>query len=138
MGLINAQPARALRSRMLPGVGRGRLPVLGGEGVVRLLDDAAGIGGNAVQRAVRGDHMDLDPAAMEETLPIEGIGQEDGPDAPLVARQRIGLAIPAIEVADQRQGLSAGRPLAIPDAGLALLLAPVQAEPMVPLADRTQ
>ena len=46
--------------------------------------------------------------------------------------------IPTVEVPDQTQRPGGRRPFAIPDAGLAVALAPVEAEVVMALADRPQ
>ena len=63
------------------------------------------------------------------------VRQENTPDAILIAHQRIGTTIPIVEIADETQLQRCRRPFAIPDAGLAVQFAAIEAEVMMALAD---
>ena len=86
---------------------------------VRVLHDPADVGGDAVHRAVGGLDADLDQAAVDELAGVPLVGEEDAPDAELVARHGAGVVVPAVEVADEAELAGARRPLAVPDARLA-------------------
>ena len=80
-------------------------------------------------------HVYLNLATVRQTVPVLCIGQEEAPDAPLVTREGVGLAVPVIEIADQRQTIRRWRPLAIPHARLPFLGAAVEPEIPMSLAD---
>lgn len=71
--------------------------------------------------------------------PVGGVGKEQAPDPEVVlARPVLGLGLPAVELADEPDGASAGRPLAVPDPGLLPVCSPDPAvEPVlfVPLGE---
>ena len=95
-------------------------------------------GMRSIVLAVFADDVHLDADAVHELVGVLVVGQEQAPDAELVAHQRVAEAVPVVEVADEAK-LQRGRgPLAVPDAGLAVELAAVEAEVVVPLADRPE
>src|SRR5271156_2977489 len=103
MRLIDAQPAPTLRDLMPPGEGR-RVPVEGREMLAFfILNHPATEGRNTVHAAIGALYMNHDSAAMYQTLCIEGVGQEDRPDAVGISYQQIQLPIPLIEIANESE-----------------------------------
>jgi hypothetical protein len=78
--------------------------------------------------------VDLDATAVRE-WPCVVVGHEHAPHAEVIARKRMALAVPAIEVAGQKQTARTRRPFAVPDAVSPVALAPVEAEKVMALAD---
>src|SRR5690606_16982404 len=58
--------------------------------------------------------VDLQPAAVDQPLSVFRIRQKRTPHAELVTLQRVGVAIPAVEVPDERDVACPRRPLAVP------------------------
>src|SRR5579872_1117980 len=124
---------------MAPGEWGRRGPELaGGVAAFGLLDDAADVRWDAVRVAALRADVDLDAAAVDQPVAVLRVRKEAVPDAPFAALERIGLAVPAVEIADEAQAGRAGRPFAVPDAGPALVLATVQPEDLVAQAHRAE
>ena len=124
---------------MVPAERFGRAPVLAGEPLgLLVLDHATDVGRYAVHRAVGGDHVYLHATAVNQLRRVHLVGEEDAPDAELVAGQQVRLVVPAVEIADQMEGVGFRGPLAVIDPGLPLALAAVEAEVVMPVTDRRQ
>ena len=85
-------------------------------------------GMRSIVAAVLADDVDLHAAAVDELVGVLVVGEEEAPHAELVAHQRVAEAVPVVEVADEAKLQRARRPLAVPDARLAVELAAVEAE----------
>ena len=55
----------------------------------------------SIVAAVLADDVHLHPAAVDELVGVLVVGQEQAPDAELVADHRVAAAVPVVEVADQ-------------------------------------
>lgn len=74
------------------------------------------------------------PPVRDGRLPPGPVGQEQLPDPILVLRRPVALfRLPGVELPHERERLGRGRPLAVPDAGLAVELAAVEAVELVAL-----
>ena len=117
VSLVDAQPLaiREGRGRVPPGILGLRHPQPAGEVVAaRVLRGVADPGGDAVFEPAAAGHPHLDRAGVYQPLAVGRVGEEGFPLAVVAAGQRVGLAIPLVEVAHQGQVLGLGRPLAVP------------------------
>ena len=119
--LVDAKAFGVSRGGVFPDVWDRRHPELAKKAApVRLLDDAANVGGDAIHPAVLlGDDVYLHAAAVAYLSEPFIVGKEQAPDAVLVADERIAKSVPVVEGADQSQLQGFRCPLAIPHARLA-------------------
>ena len=102
---------------------------------IRILHDPADVCGDAIHDAPLGDHVHLQLAAVDKFIRILLVGQEEAPNAELIANHGMAHSIPIIKIADQSKLHRFRRPLAIPHAGLAPEFAPIESEVFKALAD---
>ncbi len=136
VGFVDAETAVLFGGWVFELVGFGGVPILRDEAFgIGVLDDAADVGGYAVHGAGFGDDVDFKFAAVDEFVAEFFVGEEEAPDAELIADQGMAHAIPVVEIADEAELEGVGGPFAIPDAFEAPEFAAVEAKEMVALAD---
>jgi hypothetical protein len=117
MRLIDSKASSAPYSRVLPLKSDFGVPILAGEACrACILNDPSDIGRNPVERTKLRDHVNLDPAFVNQAIAHLSVGKENRPHSPLIALKWVRASVPSVKIANQEQRVRGGRPLPVPNA----------------------